>query len=221
MECRALHQPSPPKQEMASTNYDQDQQLFADTLLKLQINSALAKENTLNQKSPLPYLAECCSLLDNLPRRPLHWTPAQENLVSALKIDAWVALADGFIQAKELIQAESSLQKLSLLQDAAAGPLSLRSKKAGRQNKRYSSHNQNESGSISPSVVPTSSSPSSSATPEVSEGQLRAAADLMRTWVKLRQVYIDMGKQDMVNNFSKRIGKMEERIESLSTEPLK
>ncbi|KAG0376641.1 hypothetical protein BGX24_007446 [Mortierella sp. AD032] len=107
----------------SQTDQEAQQQLFADTLIKLQIHSALAKEHIHHNKSPLPLLAQSCSLLDNLPTSSTattHWTPVQRTLIDALKIDAWTALADACIQADDLIQSEASLQRLATLQDTAA-----------------------------------------------------------------------------------------------------
>src|SRR5690554_1903836 len=94
-----------------TSTYEHDQELFADTLLQLQVHSALAKEHVQNKKSPLPLLAKSCALFDNLPTRSPHWTPVQEKLIGSLRIDAWIALSDGCIQSKDLIQAEACLQR--------------------------------------------------------------------------------------------------------------
>ncbi|KAF9113528.1 hypothetical protein BGX27_001338 [Mortierella sp. AM989] len=221
-----------------ATTFEQDQQLFADTILKLQIHSALAKENLRNNKSPIPLLAQSCSLLDNFPTRPQssYWIPAQEALINSLKLDAWLALADACIQAKDLIQAEASLQRLSSLQEAAAGPLSLRSK-ANKNSRSRNRHTENTSinttitipglahasNNSSYSLLPTQSSPPPEAlagTPDVGATieQHQAATDLVKTWEKLCQVYSDMGKQEMSNNFAKRAGKMRERLKGPSSD---
>ncbi|KAK3825959.1 MAG: hypothetical protein J3Q66DRAFT_329034 [Benniella sp.] len=210
-----------------TSTYEQDQELFTDTLLKLQIHSALVKENVQNNKSPRPLLAQSCALLDNLPARSPHWTPAQQNLIRSLKMDAWSAFADECIKAGDLIQAEDSLQKLSVLQDTASGPLSLRSKamKQQQRDKRASQTSDTTSTSMashggagSSSASPTAS-PSSSVAIEITKEQCQAAAALIQTWDKLRQVYNDKGQKEMSNNFAKRIAKMKERLDSLQIEP--
>ncbi|KAF9940995.1 hypothetical protein BGZ65_005527 [Modicella reniformis] len=212
---------------MAST-FEQDQQLFTDTLLKLQIYSALAKENIQNGKAPLPLVAQSCSLLDNLPTRsPPHWTPEQVNLINSLKMNAWADLADECIRTNDLIQAEASLQRLSALQDTATGPLSLRNK-ANRQRDRRANSSapaSNDStlhvnhhttlSSISGSSEGKSEGKSVSTTMEITKEQRQGTADLIQTWDKLRQVYNDMGQQEMANNFVKRIAKMRERLNDL------
>ncbi|KAK3838473.1 MAG: hypothetical protein JOS17DRAFT_730179 [Linnemannia elongata] len=182
------------------------QQLFTDTLLKLQIHAALAKENSHHNKSPLPLLAQSCSLLDNLPSATIttSWTPAQRILIDALKIDAWMALADGCIQANDLIQAEASLQRLATLQNVAAGPFSRDAQKANKNNhnRRYKTAVSFDSPSNDTTATFTYSSPGPT------EEHRQAAAGLIQTWRKLCQVYTDMGKSDMANNFYKRIQKM-------------
>ncbi|KAG0069037.1 hypothetical protein BGZ90_000347 [Linnemannia elongata] len=196
-----------------SSQSDQEaqQQLFTDTLLKLQIHAALAKENSHNNKSPLPLLAQSCSLLDNLPSTTTtaSWTPAQRILIDALKIDAWMALADGCIQANDLIQAEASLQRLATLQDAAAGPFSWRAQKSNRNN--YNRRNKMAGSSDSSSNDTTATSTPSSPGPTKEHHQ--AAAELIQTWRKLCQVYTDMGKSDMASNFHKRIQKMTDLLQ--------
>ncbi|KAG0292309.1 hypothetical protein BGZ96_004343 [Linnemannia gamsii] len=183
---------------------ESQQQLFTDTLLKLQIHAALAKEHIHHNKSPLPLLAQSCSLLDNLPTSTTttYWTPAQRNLIDALKIDAWMALADGCIQANDLIQAEASLQRLVSLQDAAAGPLSWRAQKTNKYNDNSSRRNTKTKSSDSPSNdTHTSSS-------ESTKEHRQAAEGLIQTLHNLCQIYTDMGKSDMADNFGKRIQKM-------------
>ncbi|KAF9133767.1 hypothetical protein BGW39_008944 [Mortierella sp. 14UC] len=188
------------------TDQEAQQQLFADTLIKLQIHSALAKERIHHNKSPLPLLAQSCSLLDNLPTStssstttPTHWTPAQRTLIDALKIDVWTALADACIQASDLIQAEASLQRLATLQDAAAGPFSWRAQKKSKSKKLSNSSN-------------TSVTDAAHSGP--TDEHRQAAAGLIQTWNKLRQVHTDMGKLDMANNFGKRIQKMNEVLQN-------
>ena len=228
---RATHTPPPllitPLSGMASSSttstYEQDQELFTDTLLKLQIHSALVKENVQNNKSPRPLLAQSCALLDNLPARSPHWTPAQQNLIRSLKMDAWSAFADECIKAGDLIQAEDSLQRLSILQDTATGPLSLRSKAMKQQKQQrdklayqisdITSISMASHGGASSSSASPMASPSSSVAIEITKEQRQAAAALIQTWDKLRQVYNDKGQQEMSNNFAKRIAKMKERLE--------
>ncbi|KAF9153344.1 hypothetical protein BG015_003625 [Linnemannia schmuckeri] len=191
---------------MASPN-DQEaqQQLFTDTLLKLQIHAALAKENTHHNKSPLPLLAQSCSLLDNLPTTTTttSWTAAQRILIDALKIDAWMALADGCIQTNDLIQAEAALQRLATLQDAAAGSFSWRAQKANKGN-----NNRRNKTTMSSDSSSNDTTASSTSSPGPTEEHRQAAEGLIQTWRKLCQVYTDMGKLDMTNNFNKRIQKM-------------
>ncbi|KAG0022847.1 hypothetical protein BGZ80_010998 [Entomortierella chlamydospora] len=207
-----------------ASSFEQDQQLFADTILKLQIHSALAKENIKNKKSPVPLLAQSCSLLDNFPTRSQHWTPAQETLINSLKIDSWLALTDACIQANDLIQAESSLHRLSALQEAAAGPLSLRSKanKSSRNKSRDTGRSSNNTSATVATTIPetahvSDNPPSATSNPSYAEAtteQRQAANDLIQTWEKLSQVYSDMGKQDMANNFAKRSEKMREHLKN-------
>ncbi|KAG0246084.1 hypothetical protein B0O80DRAFT_496779 [Mortierella sp. GBAus27b] len=232
---------TPPMQDRlkvsSTSTYEQDQELFADTLLKLQINSALVKENV--HKSPGPLLAQSCSLLDNLPARSPHWTPAQQSLIASLKIDAWVVFADECVKAKDWIQAEASLQRLSTLQDNAAGPLSHRFKPNKRRdgpvanNPAASSTSPTGSGSGSRSGSGSGSNASSadlisgssslasttSAATEITKEHYHAAKDLLQTWDKLRLVHENMGHQEMANNFTKRIAKMKERLQALQLEP--
>ncbi|KAF9101612.1 hypothetical protein BGX29_005435 [Mortierella sp. GBA35] len=188
---------------MTSTN---EQELFADTLLKLQIHSALAKEQVHHNKSPIPLLAQSCSLLDNLPSftssSTSSWTPTQRSLIDSLKIDAWTALADGCIQANDLIQAEASLQRLSTLQDAAAGPFSWRAQQ--KPNKFRRNNNVSSSQPTGTGTIVT----------DPTKEHRQAAAGLIQTWIKLRQVYTDMGKQDMANNYAKRMQKMTELFQN-------
>jgi hypothetical protein len=194
----------------SSLDQEAQQQLFTDTLLKLQIHAALAKEHIHHNKSPLPLLAQSCSLLDNLPTSTTttYWTPAQRNLIDALKIDAWMALADGCIQANDIIQAEASLQRLATLQDAAAGPLSWRAQKAHKYNHNNSRRNNTTlSSDVSSNDNHTSSS-------EPTKEHRQAAEGLIQTWHKLCQVYMDMGKSDMANNFAKRIQTMTEFLQN-------
>ncbi|KAF9358019.1 hypothetical protein BGX34_009105 [Mortierella sp. NVP85] len=212
-----------------TSTYEQDQELFTDTLLKLQIHSALVKENVQNNKSPRPLLAQSCALLDNLPARSPHWTPAQQNLIRSLKTDAWSAFADECIKVGDLIQAEDSLQRLSILQDTATGPLSLRSKAMKQQQQRDKRASQisdttstsmaSQGGAGSSSASPMASPSSSSVTVEITKEQRQAAAALIQTWDKLRQVYNDKGQREMSNNFAKRIAKMKERLDGLQLEP--
>lgn len=208
----------------ASSTFEQDQELFTDTILKLQLHSAFVKESLQNNRSSLPLLAQSCSLLDNLPARSPHWTSAQLNLITSLKIDAWAALADECIKARDLIQAEASLQRLSLLQDAVAGPLSLRSKTNKQRRARHTSapasnvsaataHHHGAGLSSEPPIATTS------ATIDITKEQCQAATALIQIWDKLRQVYEDMGQQEMANNFAKRIVKMKERLHDLQLEP--
>ncbi|KAG9072579.1 hypothetical protein KI688_000350 [Linnemannia hyalina] len=185
------------------------QQLFTDTLLKLQIHAALAKENSHHNKSPLPLLAQSCSLLDNLPSATTTtWTPTQRTLIDALKIDAWMALADGCIQANDLIQAEASLQHLATLQDAAAGPFSWRVQKANKNN-----HNRRNKTVVSSDSSSNDTTATSSLSPGPTEEHRQAVAGLIQTWCKLCQVYTDMGKSDMANNFHKRMQKMTDLLQ--------
>lgn len=197
---------------MTSQN-DQEaqQQLFTDTLLKLQIHAALAKENSHHNKSPLPLLAQSCSLLDNLPSTTIttSWTPAQRILVDALKIDAWMALADGCIQANDLVQAEASLQRLATLQNVAAGPFSWHAQKANKNN----NNRRNKTAVSSDSSSNDTTATSMSSSPAPIEGHRQAAVGLIQTWRKLCQVYTDMGKSDMANNFHKRIQKMTDLLQ--------
>ncbi|KAG0280350.1 hypothetical protein BGZ95_010456 [Linnemannia exigua] len=189
----------------SQTDQEAQQQLFADTLIKLQIHSALAKEHIHHNKSPLPLLAQSCSLLDNLPTSSTstpHWTTAQRALIEALKIDAWTALADACIQANDLIQAEASLQRLATLQDNAAGPFSWRAQKRNSSSKKTSSTSLSES----------SNGSNGTANSGPTEDYRQATSGLIQTWGKLRQVYNDMGKVDMANNFGKRIQKMNELL---------
>ncbi|KAF9436545.1 hypothetical protein BGZ76_003633 [Entomortierella beljakovae] len=179
------------------TEYDQDQQLFTDIILKLQIHSALAEEKVKSKNSPIPLLAQSCSILDNVPSQ-IRWTPDQVSLINSLKLDAWLALADAYINANDLIQAEAALHRLSTLQDAAAGPFSLRVKKASK--------NQSPTHSL-----PLSSSESTDTNAKVTE-QRKVATDLVQTLEKMRQVYTDMGKYDMANNFERRAEKMRNNL---------
>ncbi|KAF9968584.1 hypothetical protein BGZ70_002109 [Mortierella alpina] len=214
------------------SSFEQDQQLFADTLLKIQIHSALAKEHAQNKKSPLPLLAQSCSILDNLPQSASpHWTDAQRRLISSLKIDAWVAFSDACIESKDWIQAEASLQRLCTLLEIAAGPLSLRAKRivsnkqVNNRDKEAGSTNHTSIPAADPVLMPSDlgTSPPTLATASVSkpldtnptEEQCQAALRLIETWGKLRQVYEDMGKADMANNFTKRIEKMRKRLEDV------
>ncbi|KAG0315516.1 hypothetical protein BGZ99_007420 [Dissophora globulifera] len=218
----------------AAAAHQQDQQLFADTLLKLQIQSALAKEHVQNRKSPIPLFAQSCALLDNLPTATTTnttattnttWTPAQHQLISSLKIDAWSALADACLQANDLIQAEASLQRLAMLQDQAAGALSTRPpsrsgwKKRQQQQQQQQQQQPSEPGQhqLSPAAsTQVSNDSADAAMVAVTTEQKQAAMDLLQTWRKLRQVYLDMGRQDMANNFSKRIDKMTARLQDLA-----
>ncbi|KAF9941126.1 hypothetical protein BGZ67_005780 [Mortierella alpina] len=214
------------------SSFEQDQQLFADTLLKIQIHSALAKEHVQNKKSPLPLLAQSCSILDNLPQSASpHWTDAQRLLISSLKIDTWIAFSDACIESKDWIQAEASLQRLCTLLEIAAGPLSLRAKK-NLSNKHVSNSNKADA-STSHSSIPAAdpvllpldleTNPSTPAALSVSkaldtdpaEEQRQAATMLIETWGKMRQVYENMGKTDMANNFTKRIEKMRDRLKDV------
>ncbi|KAI1321601.1 hypothetical protein EDD11_003081 [Mortierella claussenii] len=189
-----------------SSTFELHQQLFADTLLKLQVHSALAKQNVQNNRSPLPLLAQSCALLDNLPSTSVaNWTSSQELLINSLKIDAWIAFSDACIQEKDLIQAEASLHRLAALQEAAAGPLSVRASKSKRRPSAYASDTD----------LSTPSSPSSSEV--ATKEQFQAAEDLVATWEKLKHVYNDMGKQDMASNFHKRVAKMRERLSEVAS----
>ncbi|KAI7831185.1 hypothetical protein BC939DRAFT_437860 [Gamsiella multidivaricata] len=203
----------------SSSAYEQEQQLFTDTLLKLQVHSALAKESVYNNKSPLPFLAQSCSLLDNIPAHSLQWTTVQENLISSLRIDAWKVLADACIKANDLIQAEASLERLATLQEVAAGPLSLRSKARNRRRGRPSVSETPNSISVSDSSTssaPSASLPSTtSVVVQATKEERQAATDLILTWEKLYQVYRDMGRQDMANNFVKRAEKMNEHLRGI------
>lgn len=201
----------------SASSYEQDQELFTDTLLKLQIHSALVKENVQNNKSPRPLLAQSCALLDNLPTRSPHWTPAQRSLLASLKMDAWSAYADECIKVGDLIQAEDSLQRLSTLQDTASGPLSLRSKAMKQHDRRACPMPDAASTSIANHSAPPIASTSTAM--NITKDQRQAAAALIQTWDKLRQVYNDKGQQEMSNNFAKRIAKMKERLVDLQLEP--
>lgn len=204
-----LHLPFPTYDMTSPMDQEAQQQLFTDTLLKLQIHAALAKEHVHHNKSPLPLLAQSCSLLDNIPTSTTiaYWTPAQRNLIDALKIDAWMALADGCIQANDLIQAEASLQRLSTLQDAAAGPLSWRAQKTNKYNHNSSRRStKTKSSDASSNDNHTSSS-------EPTKEHRQAAEGLIQTLHKLCQVYTDMGKSDMADNFGKRIQKMSDILQ--------
>ncbi|KAF9289676.1 hypothetical protein BGZ68_008867 [Mortierella alpina] len=209
-------------------SFEQVQQLFADTLLKIQIHSALAKEHVQNHKSPLPLLAQSCSVLDNLPPSSSpHWTDAQRLLINSLKIDTWIAFSDACIESKDWIQAEASLQRLCTLLEMAAGPLSLRAKKNTgnkfmNRNKATASAGHSSIPLTDPALLPEDLETKTPTLAAVSVStaldtvptaeQRKAASMLIETWGKLRQVYENMGKADMANNFSKRIEKMRDRL---------
>ncbi|KAF9574538.1 hypothetical protein EC968_006150 [Mortierella alpina] len=217
------------------SSYEQDQQLFADTLLKIQIHSALAKEHVQNKKSPLPLLAQSCSILDNLPNATSpHWTDAQRRLINSLKIDTWIAFSDACIESKDCIQAEASLQRLCSLLEIAAGPLSLRAKKRNISNTHVNNHKTKASATSSHSSKPpadpelfpldletkphtrTAVSLSNALDTDPTEEQRQTATMLIKTWGKMQQVYEDMGKADMANNFKRRIEKMRDRLKDVA-----
>lgn len=194
-------------------SYESDQQLFADTLVQIQVHSVLANEHVQNKKSPLPLLAKSCSLLDNLPAS-CQLSDAQSSLLSSLKIDAWAAFADACIASGDLIQAEASLQRLATLQEAQAGPLSWRTKQRRPLNKSSSTLSATPTTTSTPKTATEANGiASTSSTVEPTPEQRKAAVDLVQTWDKLKQAYSDMGKQDLVNNMVNRINKMKSRLD--------
>ncbi|KAF9428820.1 hypothetical protein BGZ94_000949 [Podila epigama] len=208
-------------------SFDSDQDLFADILLQLQVHSALAKEHVQNKKSPLPLLAKSCSLLDNLPSS-IKLTEPQSKLLSSLRIDAWGAFAKACVEAHDLIQAEASLQRLSTMQEALIGPLTWRTKQKrspGHQRPANASTLDQKLDSTTASATATEASTRVASktltalvkTPvEATQEQRLMAQDLIKTWEMLRQTYSDMGKQDLANNFTKRIDKLKSRLETSS-----
>ncbi|KAF9907338.1 hypothetical protein BX616_000455 [Lobosporangium transversale] len=194
------------KPSSSSATFEQDQQLFTDTLLKIQIQSALAKEYVQNKKSPLPLLAQSCALVDNLPTTE-NWTHAQVQLINSLKIDLWKAFADACVAVRDLIQAEASLARLAMLQETGLGPLSLRSSKTKAKNSKNS---------VDIITIPSTADGPTSIPP--TKEQIATAYEVIETWKKQRQVYIDMGKNNMVFNFQRRIDSMKKRLESDSVQ---
>ncbi|KAF9917079.1 hypothetical protein FBU30_000968, partial [Linnemannia zychae] len=157
-----------------------------------------------------------CSLLDNISSVTMqnYWTPAQRELIASLKIETWSSLANECIRINDLIQAEASLQRLAILQDATAGPFSRDAQKTKsnhiRKNKKMSTVSDSTSDG-NDTTNPTS--------PELVEQYRQAASGLIQTWDKLRQVYTGMGKMDMANNYGKRIQKMTTLLNGSTIDP--
>ncbi|KAF9386875.1 hypothetical protein CPB97_003240 [Podila verticillata] len=196
-------------------SYESDQQLFADTLVQIQVHSVLAKEHVQNKRSPLPLLAKSCSLLDNLPAS-CQLSEAQSSLLTSLKIDAWAAFADACIASGDLVQAEASLQRLATLQEAQTGPLSWRTKKRPLK-KSAPTPSTTSVATVSDPTTVTAETKAGVASPLAPVGptpeQRKAALDLVETWDNLKQAYSDMGKQDLANNMANRINKMRSRLD--------
>ncbi|KAF9977264.1 hypothetical protein BGZ73_006525 [Actinomortierella ambigua] len=218
------------------------QQLFTDTILRVQVHHARAKEERHLGKIPIAHYAKACALLDNFPLPPSgracvtlssppytssspssSLTPQQIDLITSLRQDNWAALAEACLEAKDWVQAEAALSRLATLQEQVAGPeFQPRGKNKKKSHPKQHSpaqgasqpiHSTDSTVTASPSATgETVSTPPPSPPPRLTAEQYKVAKELVTTLGKLQSVAELLGKKQLATNIGTRLEKFQARL---------